>query len=91
MGEAGVRLCTQNLSEVLPSWLGCCMEGGSAPWLELHSQLSSLVWLVPSCCILLIPYCQEDSPLPACPPFRGITEMKRETRLRRWAGQSRAD
>ena len=52
MGEAGVRLCTQNLSEVLPSRLGCCMEGGSTLWLELHSQLSNLVWLMPPCCIL---------------------------------------
>lgn len=90
MGEAGVRLCTQNLSEVLPSRLGCCMEGGSTLWLELHSQLSNLVWLMPPCCILPIPYCQEDNPLPACPCFWSVTEMKRETRLRRWAGQSRA-
>lgn len=86
-GEAGVRPCTQNLWEVLPDWLGCCMEGGSALWLELHSQLSNLVWLMPPRHILVIPYCQ-DSPSPTCPPFWGVMEMKRETRLRRRAEQS---
>ena len=76
MGEAGVRPCTQNLLEVLPGWLGCCMEGGSALWLELHSQLSNLVWLMPPRRVLLILYCQKDSPSLACPPFRGGTELK---------------